>query len=617
MTTQFPTDLDVLTNPDASAGDRMSGTGPGGTATKHDAQHANANDAIEALQAKVGIDASTDTASLEYRVSQAALSADVAAAIAALSARVAVLEGGGGSGGGTNQQVVPMGVYSSSDGSWNRTVALVGDARWTVPLVRWFSDMGSDLSVAKGLIDAAGRTLLINLPSRNGSTSYKWTTIGGATTHDSEITAWFTALATFASTNIYVTFVDEPDGVTNGVFAGTAQTPTDYWAAFTKVKTLAAAVAPNVKIGIGLAQANRMPTWGPLAAASAGHTFAPDFLDWHPYNRNSPWISFAAIMQRDYATMAAQGSAYPILITTGCVENPNDPNGPNSKKQWYISLGNTLLSASVQYPQLAGVWVWDSGSSPDFHVDTSTDSLNGFKALVAADFTTSTPPSSITGKPSAITKGVSTSGGTTVAATVASVIPVGHHVSIVVQGNGNPGSVAVADARGNGTAGQYQVDKYIENTSAAKSFTAILSAKITTQLAIGDAITATLGATETSKQIAGIEMIGANATTWADGSGASAMGNSAAIDSGATAMTAGAGFLVGAGIMALPLPLNVDDDGNGHALLPIDASQIGGANNRAVAVGYASVPGAETAHAVCNSNGNSGQWAAAVVAYKA
>ncbi|MFZ4537165.1 hypothetical protein [Propionivibrio sp.] len=62
MTTLFPTALDVLTNP--VSGDLMTG---------HAAQHANANDAIEALQAKVGVDGSTDPASLEYRIAGRAM----------------------------------------------------------------------------------------------------------------------------------------------------------------------------------------------------------------------------------------------------------------------------------------------------------------------------------------------------------------------------------------------------------------------------------------------------------------------------------------------------------------------------------------------------------------
>ena len=44
--------------------------------TGHTALHANANDAIEALQARVGIVNSTDTASIEYRLSHVPLGYD-------------------------------------------------------------------------------------------------------------------------------------------------------------------------------------------------------------------------------------------------------------------------------------------------------------------------------------------------------------------------------------------------------------------------------------------------------------------------------------------------------------------------------------------------------------
>jgi len=58
MATNFPTSLDSLTNP--SGTDSMS-------SPSHAGQHADANDAIEALQAKVGVDGSAVTSSLDFR----------------------------------------------------------------------------------------------------------------------------------------------------------------------------------------------------------------------------------------------------------------------------------------------------------------------------------------------------------------------------------------------------------------------------------------------------------------------------------------------------------------------------------------------------------------------
>lgn len=59
MTTSFPTGLDALTNPTGSS----SLTSP-----DHAGQHTDANDAIEALEAKVGVDGSAVTTSLDYKV---------------------------------------------------------------------------------------------------------------------------------------------------------------------------------------------------------------------------------------------------------------------------------------------------------------------------------------------------------------------------------------------------------------------------------------------------------------------------------------------------------------------------------------------------------------------
>ena len=59
MTTSFPAGLDALTNPTGAS----SLTSP-----DHAGQHTDANDAIESLQAKVGVDGSAVTSSLDYKV---------------------------------------------------------------------------------------------------------------------------------------------------------------------------------------------------------------------------------------------------------------------------------------------------------------------------------------------------------------------------------------------------------------------------------------------------------------------------------------------------------------------------------------------------------------------
>ena len=60
MSTAFPLALDALTNPVAS--DSLAG---------HAAQHANLNDAVEALQTKVGVNGATDPASIDYQLGDA------------------------------------------------------------------------------------------------------------------------------------------------------------------------------------------------------------------------------------------------------------------------------------------------------------------------------------------------------------------------------------------------------------------------------------------------------------------------------------------------------------------------------------------------------------------
>ena len=61
MATNFPTSLDTLTNPTSS--DSLS-------SPSHSSQHANVNDAVEALQAKVGADSSAVTSSHDYKIAQ-------------------------------------------------------------------------------------------------------------------------------------------------------------------------------------------------------------------------------------------------------------------------------------------------------------------------------------------------------------------------------------------------------------------------------------------------------------------------------------------------------------------------------------------------------------------
>ena len=63
MASNFPTSLDTFTNP--SSTDAMDSV-----SVPHATQHSDLNDAVEALEAKVGADSSAVTSSLDYKVAQ-------------------------------------------------------------------------------------------------------------------------------------------------------------------------------------------------------------------------------------------------------------------------------------------------------------------------------------------------------------------------------------------------------------------------------------------------------------------------------------------------------------------------------------------------------------------
>jgi hypothetical protein len=65
----FPTSLDTFVDPDASS--TCNGTNPTGAVVTHRAMHTLENDAIAALQAKIGIDGSSDASSHDYKIAAA------------------------------------------------------------------------------------------------------------------------------------------------------------------------------------------------------------------------------------------------------------------------------------------------------------------------------------------------------------------------------------------------------------------------------------------------------------------------------------------------------------------------------------------------------------------
>lgn len=87
MATNYPTGLDGFTNPGPT--DLLSSAG-----VSHSDQHGDANDAIEALQAKVGVDGSAVTTSHDYKIAALETSVSVAESeIDTLQSDVTTLEG--------------------------------------------------------------------------------------------------------------------------------------------------------------------------------------------------------------------------------------------------------------------------------------------------------------------------------------------------------------------------------------------------------------------------------------------------------------------------------------------------------------------------------------------
>lgn len=67
MSTNFPVALDSLSNPSAGTAQ----DGGGNSALAHSKQHADLNDAMESVQAKLGIDGSTNPSSVDRKLALA------------------------------------------------------------------------------------------------------------------------------------------------------------------------------------------------------------------------------------------------------------------------------------------------------------------------------------------------------------------------------------------------------------------------------------------------------------------------------------------------------------------------------------------------------------------
>ena len=132
MATSFPTSLDSLTNP--VAGDTLS-------SPSHAGQHADANDAIEALQAKVGVNSSAVNTSIDYWINNTGVTLTGAQTLTNKTINGAILDQSeenwnivaSAATGTINFDVKTASIwYYTSDATANHTVNVRGDGSTTL-----------------------------------------------------------------------------------------------------------------------------------------------------------------------------------------------------------------------------------------------------------------------------------------------------------------------------------------------------------------------------------------------------------------------------------------------------------------------------------------------------
>lgn len=182
MAITFPTTLDSLLNPNST--DSMN-------VVSHSAQHANANDAIEALEAKVGVDNSAVTTSLDYLLKSSssinpghkhtsAAITDLATSTITFSNKVI--------NGASNTLTVRIADISAT-GTPSSTTYLRGDGTWSTPAGGGGGTWGSITGTLSSQTDL--QTALNAKANLSGATftgSISATNLSGTNTGDQTIT---------------------------------------------------------------------------------------------------------------------------------------------------------------------------------------------------------------------------------------------------------------------------------------------------------------------------------------------------------------------------------------------------------------------------------------------
>ncbi len=252
-------------------------------------------------------------------------------------------------------------------------------------IVHFYEDTsGTFPSTAQANLGNGGRWLFFNIQPRIfGGSSLCWADIA-AGSQDTWLTNEANALAAYGQP-LFLSFSHEPEGndgaacdPANGIYG----TPAQFISAFRHVHDLMAPLAPKVVWVLNYAN----PSSSVATSFYPGDAYL-DWIAWDPYNwyncggHNDPWIQLSDKMAGFYGWAQTNHPSKPLMLAE---YGSHQPSGTTpSKGQWF-------RDAAAQVPTTrpavkAYVYFDRTGTSGDcqWSVDSSTDSLNGWKAMGA------------------------------------------------------------------------------------------------------------------------------------------------------------------------------------------------------------------------------------------
>lgn len=326
MAISFPASLDTLTNP--SSGDQLSSV-----TVPHATQHADANDAIEALEAKVGINGSAVTTSHDYKLAQLALRSQIANPID--NASLAVWQRGATIAAAATYAVGPdrWNIYRSglaTGATW--TKQLSGDSQGSGYCARVQRDSGNTSTAAlymaqscetKNSIHYVNQTVTVSFRARKGAnysaaSDYLQMATYSGTGVDQSVVTGFTGSVTITNANYALTSSWTTYSVT--ITVGSTATQLGIVFAFTPVGTAGASDYYEIKD----VRIDR----GPAALPHAPLSHSDDLLACRRFFRRDGGeadisIGFGIVTGTTFATVQMQSEgpmrAIPTISVTGTI----------------------------------------------------------------------------------------------------------------------------------------------------------------------------------------------------------------------------------------------------------------------------------------------------------